>query len=117
MITLTLPYPPSINRYWRSWKGRVLISREGRAYRDAALAAIYAAPGRHNVSSTDRLRVRIRANPPDNRRRDLDNTLKAVLDAITHAGVWGDDSQIDDLGVTRGTVGAPGSVQVEVERL
>ena len=28
-----LPWPPSLNRYYRSVNGRVLISREGRQYR------------------------------------------------------------------------------------
>ncbi|MEY4713325.1 MAG: hypothetical protein RIS88_2775 [Pseudomonadota bacterium] len=38
---------------------------------------------------------------PDRRRRDLDNTLKATQDAMTHAGIWDDDSQIDDLRIVR----------------
>ncbi|MCV5079210.1 RusA family crossover junction endodeoxyribonuclease, partial [Escherichia coli] len=32
--------------------------------------------------------------PPDNRIRDLDNYNKALFDALTHAGVWEDDSQV-----------------------
>jgi len=40
------------------------------------------------------------AFPPDRRRRDLDNLLKSVLDALEHAGLYADDSQIDLL-VTR----------------
>lgn len=32
--------------------------------------------------------------PPDRRRRDIDNGCKAVFDALTHAGVWKDDSQV-----------------------
>jgi crossover junction endodeoxyribonuclease RusA len=39
---------------------------------------------------------------PDRRRRDLDNVLKSTLDSLTHAGVWDDDSQIDQLSVERG---------------
>jgi crossover junction endodeoxyribonuclease RusA len=42
-------------------------------------------------------RVEIAANQPDNRRRDLDNYLKAPLDALMSAGVYEDDSQIVDL--------------------
>ena len=33
-------------------------------------------------------------HPPDRRRRDLDNIPKALQDAIVHAGVLDDDSQI-----------------------
>jgi crossover junction endodeoxyribonuclease RusA len=100
MIMLTLPWPPTVNTYWRAVSGRVLISAKGRAYREAVVwqkarekwAA--AAPGA-------RLAVDIEAFMPDKRRRDLDNLPKAVLDSLTHAGVWEDDSQIDDLRVRR----------------
>ena len=44
-----------------------------------------------------KLRVEIEAWRPDNRRRDLDNLLKATLDGLAHAGVYEDDSQIVDL--------------------
>jgi crossover junction endodeoxyribonuclease RusA len=43
------------------------------------------------------LRVDLQVSKPDKRIRDLDNLLKVVLDAITHAKVWDDDSQIADL--------------------
>ena len=36
------------------------------------------------------------------RRRDLDNILKSLLDSLTHAGVWEDDSQITDLRIRKG---------------
>ena len=45
----------------------------------------------------DKLCVVIEAFRPDNRRRDLDNLFKAVLDGCTHAGVWEDDCNIVDL--------------------
>ena len=32
--------------------------------------------------------------PPDRRKHDLDNLTKGVWDAMTHAGVWEDDSQV-----------------------
>jgi len=37
---LTLPYPPSINHYWRNFRGRMVISREGRAYREDVRALL-----------------------------------------------------------------------------
>ncbi|MGQ7093073.1 RusA family crossover junction endodeoxyribonuclease, partial [Escherichia coli] len=44
-MKLTLPFPPSVNTYWRApnsgpLKGRHLISARGRAYQSAACAAI-----------------------------------------------------------------------------
>jgi hypothetical protein len=30
MIHITLPWPPSVNGYWRKWRGRMVISVEGR---------------------------------------------------------------------------------------
>ena len=41
-----------------------------------------------------KLAVRIEISPPDDRRRDCDNVQKAVLDALQHAGVFWDDSQV-----------------------
>ena len=44
MIELELPYPPSVNHYWRRVGARMLIRRGGRAFR-AAVCAILAARG------------------------------------------------------------------------
>jgi crossover junction endodeoxyribonuclease RusA len=94
-ITLTLPWPPSVNKYWRTFQGRMIISAEGRSYRKAVADQVLIQRGAKHY--TGKLRVQIEAFRPDNRRRDLDNLLKAVLDGCTHAGVWEDDSNIVDL--------------------
>lgn len=39
---------------------------------------------------------------PDRRKRDLDNLFKALLDALTHAGVWKDDSLVHSMYVEWG---------------
>lgn len=95
MIELTLPWPPSVNRYWRTFQGRMIISAEGRSYRKAVADQVLIQRGAKHYEG--KMRVEIQAWRPDNRRRDLDNLLKAVLDACTHAGVWVDDSNIVDL--------------------
>ena len=101
---ISLPWPPSVNRYWRSAMGRVLISEEGRRYR--AHVARWCLLG--GIQKTDkRLCVSIIAHAPDGRRRDLDNLLKAPLDALTHAGAWEDDSQISDLRIMWGKPSKP----------
>lgn len=109
VILLRLPYPPSMNRYWRSVQNRVLISAEGRKYREAVIAEV------DGYKLDGRLKVEIEATMPDKRRRDVDNLFKAALDALTHAQVWLDDSQIDDLRIVRAPeVAAPGHLWVRV---
>lgn len=106
-----LPYPPSVNHYWRRVGFRTLISRGGRRYRRdvvALLAAGRAAPLRGRVELV------VHVFPPDDRRRDLDNLQKALCDALQHAGVYADDSQIDRLDVHRGPVVPGGKVIVQV---
>jgi len=95
MIELTLPWPPSVNNYWKKWRNRMVISEGGRLYREAvALQVSMQAP---NTSLECPLVVEIEAWRPDRRKRDLDNLCKATLDALATAGVYRDDSQIQDL--------------------
>ena len=42
MLELELPVPPSINHYYRRVGPRTLISREGRAYREAVCTILAA---------------------------------------------------------------------------
>ena len=52
--------------------------------------------------------------PPDRRKRDLDNVLKALLDALQHAGCYDDDSQLDDIRIVRCEVRKGGSCVVVI---
>jgi crossover junction endodeoxyribonuclease RusA len=108
---MVLPWPPTVNTYYRNVKGRAIISAGGREYREAvaklALSEAWPKFGAQRVS------VHIEAWMPDKRRRDLDNLLKSLLDSLTHAGVWDDDSQIDGLAIWRAPL-IGGMVKVEV---
>lgn len=114
MIQLTLPYPPSVNNYWRHVKNKVLLSRAGRAYRVDVQAAVIIA-GRPRASG--RLSLAIFLEMPDRVRRDLDNVQKAILDGLGHAGVYEDDSQIDRITVIRGPVVPPGAAVIEIHEI
>lgn len=119
-LNLILPWPPSVNQYWRHpskgpLAGRHLISEQGRAYRGRVLNQLTAEGHRHKI--VDRLAVSILCYPPDRRRRDLDNVLKAALDAMVFAGVMLDDSQIDRLAIDRRDVQAPGRLEITIERI
>lgn len=105
MIVLTLPYPPSVNAMWRTPRsgplaGRTMLSQEGRQYRKAVEQAVVLQRG-GCIDASARLAVDIECRMPDRRKRDLDNLPKAILDALTHAGLWADDSQVDELRVWR----------------
>ena len=95
MTEFTLPWPPSVNTYWRTFRGRMIISAKGREYRIAVAQQIIDQQCGKRLAG--KLKVEIEAWRPDNRRRDLDNLFKAALDGCTHAGVWEDDSNIVDL--------------------
>ncbi|MFA7235766.1 MAG: RusA family crossover junction endodeoxyribonuclease [Phycisphaeraceae bacterium] len=121
-MMMTLPYPPSVNHYWRHYRGHVVISREGRTFREN-VRALLAAPGRagngpRKPPSGGRIALCMDAFPPDRRRRDLDNIQKPVLDALEHAEMYEDDSQIDLLLTRRGPIDRPhGRLAVHVDEL
>jgi crossover junction endodeoxyribonuclease RusA len=118
MIAFNLPWPPSVNHYWRSIPlrrcSRVILSREGRRYRERVCARL--------VNSGvpplgGRLEVRLVLHAPSRRTSDIDNRIKAIGDALEHAGVIGNDSQIDHWDVWRGPVVKGGMAVVEIEEM
>ena len=85
VIELELPFPPSVNHYYRRVGPRTLLSREGRRYRER-VAAVVAELGLRPLAGP--LEAEVLVFPPDRRRRDLDNLQKAVWDSLQHAGVY-----------------------------
>ena len=116
VLMLNLPYPPSINHYWRRVGPRTLISREGRTFR-RNVCALLGGGGPRKPPADGRIALSMDAVPPDRRRRDLDNLQKPVLDALEHAGIYEDDSQIDLLLTRRRNVVAGGRLDVRVDEL
>jgi len=111
---IVLPWPPTVNTYYRNVHGRTLISAKGRQYRQAV--AELAADQEWPKFGNKRVSVQIEAWMPDNRRRDLDNILKSALDSLTHAGVWDDDCQIDGLAIWRAPL-LGGMCKVEIAEI
>jgi len=113
MLELELPYPPSINHYWRRVGPRTLISREGRRFRQRVMAILAALHIRPLVGD---LAVDVEAFPPDRRRRDIDNIQKALLDALEHGGAYADDSQIVRLTIEKCDPVAGGKTRVRIRK-
>lgn len=112
-MELELPYPPSINHYWRRVGPRTLISREGRRFRERVMTILAAMRVRPLAGQ---LAVEVEAFPPDNRRRDIDNIQKALLDALQHGGAYEDDSQIVRLAIEKREPVEGGKTIVRIER-
>ena len=110
-MQIELPYPPSVNHYWRHAGGRTLLSRKGRRYR-SDVVAILTASGTRPLAGPVGLHVVL--HPPDRRRRDLDNPLKALLDGLQHGGAVSDDAQFVILHAEWGERVAGGKADVEL---
>ena len=105
MRQFELPWPPSVNTYYRHLSrgpmaGRTLISAKGRTYRQDCIVSLHE-QGVPTSQYVGKLGLVIAAYPPDRRKRDLDNLLKATLDALVFAKVIKDDGDIDELGIAR----------------
>lgn len=138
-----LPFPPSINAYYENRRmtspnflkgGKVnpnagkkfmgrMIGADGLRFRQEVYA-IARAGHRAPPRLEGRLALVVLLLPPDamadgraNRnRRDIGNVDKALEDALTYAGVIGDDSQFDDVRHLRGNPVQRGEAWVAIRR-
>ncbi|MBC7238568.1 MAG: RusA family crossover junction endodeoxyribonuclease [Chloroflexi bacterium] len=115
-VSIDLPWPPTANRYWRRVNGRTILSRAARQFRkrvrDLWFVKKYVL-GKDGFADTE-VRVEIDVYPPDRRRRDIDNVVKAVLDALVDVNIIDDDSQVKELRVVRHECIPGGQVRVRI---
>jgi len=109
---LVLPYPPSLNRLYRTVRGRPILSREAREYR-AAVQRQLAGIGLKATGSPVALSVALYR---PRRAGDADNALKALLDALNGL-LWLDDSQIVEIHLWRRDDKARPRVELLVEEV
>ena len=111
-IRLTLPTPPSANRYWRTYRNRVTVSDEAKTYKTAVgwiARAVIDEPLQGDVSVT--LKVYRKA-----KRGDLDNYNKVLLDSLSGIA-YRDDSQVTELHAYRFDDKHNPRVEVEITTL
>lgn len=106
----TLPYPPSANRYWRTFRNRTVVSDEARRYK--------------NLVKVELARWPLLAGPVvlvahlyrPQKSGDLDNRLKVLGDALNGVA-WADDSQVVEIHAYRHDDKARPRVEVEVRAM
>lgn len=101
---IRLPWPPTVNTIKAALvikgRARLILSKKGRDYFDEvrALSLLEKFP----KFGDKRLQVEIHCFAGDRRKRDLGNLDKVLIDSLQKAGVFDDDSQIDDQRFIRG---------------
>lgn len=99
MLTFTIPVPPSANNLFvnRPGFGRVKSADYKAWISSAGWTAKTATLGKEKPA----LPYSVVYEVPADKRRDLDNYLKAANDLIVRIGLIGDDSMIDHLEIKR----------------
>ena len=90
--------PPSANRLWRYVGGKVLKSREYRVWLDGAATVIQLKAKGGIIEGPWKVFLDFYGM---DRRRDVDNAIKPVLDALVAAGVVSDDRWCDFIAASR----------------
>lgn len=116
---IRLPYPVSANRYWRSFRGMTVRSKEADEYKRIAAHHAYVAGWRvvdGPVSVAITLHPKAtKAGKASATRMDLDNCIKVTLDALNGVAYL-DDKQVVRLLAEVGSPVASGGLSVLVER-
>jgi len=111
-----VPWPPSVNGYWRTFRNRQIISKRGREYRDHVITHMDLL-GLSGELVSDRLNVEVLLQPPTARKYDIDNFCKGIFDGLTYSKFWLDDEQIDRLSIKKGDKAKGGRVWIKVYKL
>ena len=116
---ITLPFPPSVNHYWRhvvmGKRVATLISEPGRKYTTAVLGEVLRQKAAMRINH--HVAVTVMLHAPDKRRRDVDNYAKSLLDSLVKANVLEDDSLIRDLRLVWGDILSGGKAVVTIREI
>jgi len=111
-VRLELPYPPTVNTYWRANGHRRYISPAGVKFTQEV--SLIVKTQKPKPFGDRKIGINIVIHPRSKRKFDLDNTLKAILDALMKAGMYDDDSQIDIIVIERGEACNGGKAVVQL---
>lgn len=117
-VRCSLPFPVSTNTFYRNFNGRMVISKRGRDFKSEVGILIQSERGGHGVPlfGKELVSLNMVLNPPDRRKRDIDNfSGKSILDSLIGL-VYEDDSQVRKLTVEFGEVKKGGELLLECRR-
>lgn len=95
--------------------GKRHLSKAGRQYRENVYGEVLDQLGIFRPLK-DPLFVTLGIYPPDRRKRDVDNMIKAVFDALVYSNVFIDDDQVVGLTAYKLPSFKPGSCVVSIQQ-
>jgi crossover junction endodeoxyribonuclease RusA len=113
-----LPWPPTVNHYHQPIRrgSGVRIIKGGKAREYAKEAGkVIDALGLSGEAISGDVAIAITLHPPTLASYDVDGRPKGILDALTEAGFWLDDSQVQKMTVEKGEKVKGGMVRVRVD--
>jgi len=111
-VEFRLPWPPSLNTYYVCIRGRKVMSKKGRLYKEEVQRLV--TEGNLSFGIDTEVEVDIKLAPPRNGKWDGDNFIKALFDAMTKAGVWEDDALVRKFSVEKLAPYAMGEVYISI---
>lgn len=126
-ISLRLPYPPSVNHYYKKRAVRkkdpphnlttvTYISKEGKDYRYTVAEHVWEQLGTP-PKLRQRLALIVKLHHGPGHKQDIDNGLKSLFDSLEYSQVFVNDSQIDQLLVVRKRRVAKAYVEVLIKTI
>ena len=113
-LLIELPLPPTINSYYQYRGFRRFVGPEGKEFKAKVAQIIGTILVRFGDS---RLALTIHLHFRDKRRQDISNRIKALEDALVQAGLFDDDSQIDEEHIYRSSIIKEGKAVIEIKSL
>lgn len=100
-VVIDLPFPPSVNRLWRSGgdgASRVFLSKSYVKWKDAADVLLLSSKGWRGKKICGAFSAEIAISPPKGQARgDLDNRIKAVCDFLQRVEIIENDKHCQRL--------------------
>lgn len=111
-LNIYLPFPPTVNSYYVKTRNGVFIGKPGTQFRKDVAECVNEQCS--DVYYEEPISMTVILHMPDKRTRDLDNYMKALLDSLTQAKLWSDDSIIEHLEIYRGVDLKGGKARISI---